>query len=111
MAPLASGFAAVYAEVPLAFGDLPSREQLVSDTTAKDKYIAERARLLLKRIEKDGSLSGTYPYPVQTWQFGDCLTWVALGGEVVVDYSLRLKSDLGRGTLWVAGYSNDVMAY
>jgi neutral ceramidase len=111
MTPLDSRFAATYAEVPLAFGDLPSREQIASDTLAKDKYIAERARLLLKRIEKEGSLSGTYPYPVQTWRFGEGLTWVALGGEVVVDYSLRLKRELGHGTTWVAGYSNDVMAY
>src|SRR5260370_41521873 len=73
--------------------------------------MAERSRLLLKRIEKEGSLNGTYPYPVQAWRFGDGLTWVALGGEVVVDYSLRLKGELGRGTTWVAGYSNDVMAY
>src|SRR5262249_35203995 len=68
-------------------------------------------RLLLHRIEKDGSLSGTYPYPVQTWRLGDDLTWVALGGEVVVDYSLRLKRELGRDATWVAGYTNDVMAY
>ena len=38
-------------------------------------------------------------------------TWIALGGEVVVDYSLRLKQELGPQTTWVAGYANDVMAY
>ena len=38
------------------------------------------------------------------------LSWVFLGGEVVVDYALRLKRELGP-TTWVAGYSNDVMAY
>jgi hypothetical protein len=36
---------------------------------------------------------------------------VALGGEVVVDYDLRLKKELGTEKLWVAGYCNDVMAY
>jgi hypothetical protein len=111
MTPLEPRFTATYAEMPLAFGDLPSRESLVRDTTAKDKYVAERARLLLKRIEKEGSLSGMYPYPIQTWKLGDALTWIALGGEVVVDYSLRLKRELGKNTTWVAGYSNDVMAY
>jgi hypothetical protein len=111
MTPLHGEFAATFSEIPLAFADLPSREQLVKDTTAKDKYVAERARLLLRRIEKEGSLSGTYPYPVQIWRLGDGLTWLALGGEVVVDYSLRFKRELGRGTTWVAGYSNDVMAY
>ena len=37
---------------------------------------------------------------------------MALGGEVVVDYDLRLKRELGRERpLWIAGYANDVMAY
>jgi len=111
MTPVRGGLAATYAEVPLAFADLPTREQLLKDTTGKDKYAAERARLLLRRIEKEGSLSGTYPYPIQTWRLGDGPIWVALGGEVVVDYSLRLKRELGPGPIWVAGYSNDVMAY
>ena len=34
-----------------------------------------------------------------------------LGGEVVVDFALRLKFELGAGRTWVLGYSNDVMAY
>jgi neutral ceramidase len=36
---------------------------------------------------------------------------VALAGEVVVDYSLRLKRELTGPPLWVAGYSNDVFGY
>ena len=50
-----------------------------------------------------------FPYPVQVIQFGNDLTMVALGSEVVVDYSLRLKLELGREkgwAVWVAGYSN-----
>ena len=51
-------------------------------------------------------------YPIQAWRLGDQVTWVALGGEVVVDYSLRLKKDLkGDRAVWVTGYANDVMAY
>jgi neutral ceramidase len=34
-----------------------------------------------------------------------------LGGEVVVDYSLRLRDELPGSSNWVSGYSNDVMAY
>ncbi len=33
-----------------------------------------------------------------------------MGGEVVVDYALRFKSEFGKST-WVTGYCNDVMAY
>ena len=37
---------------------------------------------------------------------------VTIGGEMVVDYSLRLKRELGkRRAVWVVGYSNDVMGY
>jgi hypothetical protein len=36
---------------------------------------------------------------------------VLLGGETVVDYSLRLKNELGADKTWVSGYCNDVMAY
>jgi hypothetical protein len=72
--------------------------------------VARRAAKLLKTIERDGRLSPTYPYPVQVWRLGD-LTWVFLGGEVVVDYSLRFKRNLGSSRTWVSGYCNDVMAY
>ncbi|MBI2931261.1 MAG: neutral/alkaline non-lysosomal ceramidase N-terminal domain-containing protein, partial [Planctomycetes bacterium] len=51
-----------------------------------------------------------YPYPVQLWRLGDDLTWVSLGGEAVVDYSLRIKNELGRET-WVTAYANDTMGY
>ncbi len=110
MTPLQGKLSAAYTEIPLPFADLPSRDRLLKDGESKDRYIAARARLLLSRLQKEGSLSGTYPYPVQAWQLGRGLTWIALGGEVVVDYSLRLKRELGPGT-WVAGYTNDVMAY
>ena len=33
-----------------------------------------------------------------------------MGGEVVVDYSLKFKKMFGPQT-WVAGYTNDVMGY
>jgi neutral ceramidase len=35
---------------------------------------------------------------------------VTLGGEPVVDYSLKFKQQFGTQT-WVAGYCNDVMTY
>ncbi len=41
------------------------------------------------------------------------LTLVALSGEVVVDYAIRLQKELGGEgrTLWVAAYANDVVGY
>lgn len=54
----------------------------------------------------------SHSYPVQVIAFGNDLTIVALGSEVVVDYSLRLKRELaGEAAVWVAGYSNDYTGY
>lgn len=111
MKPLAGGLAASYAEIPLALDALPSRDQLAADAASTNRYLAQRAKILLARLDAGEPLSPTYPYPVQTWKLGPELTLVLLGGEVVVDYALRLKRELGPDTTWLAGYSNDVMAY
>jgi hypothetical protein len=111
MMPIHGELKAAYTEVDLPFAPLPTRDALVKDAMDKNRFVAARAKLLLQRLEKQGSLHSTYPYPVQVWQLGSGFTFVALGGEVVVDYSLRLKKELGLGRTWVAGYTNDVMAY
>ncbi len=54
-------------------------------------------------------LADSYPYPVQTWALGNGPTWTTLGGEVVVDFALRIKKEHPDRPLWVAGYANDVM--
>lgn len=111
MPPIDGGLTATYSEIDLPLDKLPSRDQLSQDATGANKYIASRAKMLLATIESGKPLAASYPYPVQTWRLGKDLTWVTLGGEVVVDYSLRLKQELGPKTTWVAGYANDVMAY
>jgi neutral ceramidase len=100
-----------YAEIPLAYASLPDRQSLMAAANSSDRYEASRARLLIAQWDRDGGLAADYPYPVQTWRLGDGPMWVFLGGEVVVDFALRLKQELGAGKTWVAGYSNDVMAY
>ncbi|HUG69824.1 MAG TPA: neutral/alkaline non-lysosomal ceramidase N-terminal domain-containing protein [Pirellulaceae bacterium] len=55
-----------------------------------------------------------FAYPVQVIRFGDDLVLIALGTEVVVDYALRLKSELSTPegpAIWVAGYSNVYSGY
>lgn len=55
-----------------------------------------------------------WDYPVQVIQFGNDLTMVALGTEVVVDYALRIKQELYEEdgpAIWVAGYSNVYSGY
>jgi hypothetical protein len=115
---LSSGMTAVegdlatsYAEIPLPLDTLPTRAAIEHDAKSTNRFVASRASALLTRLDKDGSLAGTYPYPISVWRIGDDVQFIALGGEVVVDYALRLKSELSGRRTWVAGYTNDVMAY
>lgn len=103
--------ATAYREIDLPFDKLPERSELELQATSDNRYVASRARRLLEQLDAGEPLSPTYPYPVVAWRLGDELTWIALGGEVVVDYALRLKRELGASQTWVAGYVNDVMAY
>lgn len=109
MRPLEGKLTTIYREIPLALEAVPSQEQLQQQTASSNKFEARRAQLLLEQIAAGQPLASEYPYPVQTWRLGE-LAWHFLGGEVVVDYALRLKQHDAART-WVAGYSNDVMAY
>ncbi|HEY1188149.1 MAG TPA: neutral/alkaline non-lysosomal ceramidase N-terminal domain-containing protein, partial [Gemmata sp.] len=111
--PISGRFAARYEVIPLKFESVPTKAQLAADTLSKTHAVQKRAERLLKQLDAKGKIDDTYPhYPVQTWALGDQVLWVALGGEVVIDYQLRLKKDIPtRRALWVMGYANDVMAY
>ena len=99
------------AEIPLALAHVPTADELTAELASKDKFIASRAKTFKQMLDAGQALPATYPYPIQVWQLGDQLSLVTLGGEVVVDYAIRLKAEHGRERTWVAGYANDVMAY
>jgi hypothetical protein len=109
--PIRGPIRAALETVTLDFAKPPSRQQLEQEAKSSNKYERRHAEVLLKELERTGKIRTTYPYLVQVIQFGDDLTMVALAGEVVVDYSLRLKAELAGLTVWVAGYSNDVFGY
>jgi len=109
--PVSGPIRAAIETVMLEFAPLPSREQLEASAKSENKYERRHAQVLLEELEKNGKIRTTYPYLVQVVRFGEDLTMVALAGEVVVDYSLRLKSELPGRAVWVAAYSNDVFGY
>lgn len=113
MVPVTGTLAARYATIPLPLAPLPPKEKWQADALSKAHGIRNRAVRLLKLLEKDGKLEDHYPhYPIAVWRLGDKVLWIALGGEVVVDYSRRLKKELAwPRAVWVTGYANDVMAY
>jgi predicted dehydrogenase len=108
--PLGPKLEMTYQEIDLPFAQLPARDELAETAKASD-FQGRRAKLLLAAWDRDGKLSPTYPYPVQLWRLGSQLDWAFLGGEVVVDYALRLKRAAAPEPLWVTAYANDVMAY
>lgn len=104
--PLRTRF--VYQEI--AFEEPPDRAELESMLEADERYLRVRAETLLTELEETGTIRTEHPYPVQAFGFGDDLTLVGLGGEVLVEYGLQLKERL-EGPVWVAAYANDEFTY
>lgn len=96
--------------IKLPFSHVPTVPELIEltkDKTVKGYY----ARLALDRVLRGDKIPAELDYPVQVWNFDNKLAMVNLAGEVVVDYSTRLKNELGAEHLWINGYSNDVPCY
>src|SRR5258708_7433401 len=90
MSPLSTKLATKYKEITLDFDTIPGKEKWEMDAGSKTIAIANRAKRMLDHL-KTGKIPDRYShYPVQVWKFGDELTWVSLGGEVVIDYNTRL---------------------
>ena len=100
-----------YDTVELPFAGDEVRERWYKALDIDPVYLRRHAALMAAAIARDGRLPASQADPVQVWTFGPDLTLVALGGEVVVDYALRLARELPGRQLWVAGYSNDVFGY
>jgi neutral ceramidase len=99
-----------YETVTLYLGAAPTRAELTARARERTAYVARWATRLLKELDAGRPLAQSYPYPIEVWQLGGKQLWIALGGEVVVDYALRFKDLYGADT-WVSAYANDVMAY
>lgn len=96
--------------VKLPFSKVPTVAELIEltkDKTVKGYY----ARLALERVVRGESLPTELNYPIQVWNFDNKMLMVNMGGEVVVDYSIRLKQELGAGRVWINAYANDVSCY
>ena len=113
--PVSGSLETRMADAELHYGAPPTRKQLEEKAESTNRYDRLHGQRLLKQLAEQGQLTASYQAPVQTIRLGDALTIVALPGETVVDYSLRLKAELRTDedspAIWVAGYSNDVFAY
>ncbi|WP_298866407.1 neutral/alkaline non-lysosomal ceramidase N-terminal domain-containing protein [uncultured Gimesia sp.] len=92
-------------------GQVPTKEELETLAAGNpNNYRVRWGTRLLKQLNSGKPFITSYPFPVEVWRLGKKQLWITIGGEVVVDYALAMKKDYGPDT-WIAGYSNDVMAY
>jgi hypothetical protein len=128
-APVAASLRTAYGTVDLPFADEAARARWRSQLKIDAIYLERHAAVMKQLMDRDGRLPAAQRDPVQVWHFGagtpgsatmaaapvtsepGGFTLVALGGEVVVDYALRLARQYPARHLWVAGYSNDVFGY
>jgi len=100
-------------EVELRRINLPlaptSREALVR--TVENDPAHYSASQFVKQLDRGEPLPSSVSYPIQLWQFGNDLAMVFLAGEVVSDYSLRLKGEVDASRMWVNAYANAVPSY
>lgn len=109
MTPINPQLNSIIGSVKIALAPTPDKDEWKARLSDSNVFVQRHARRWLAKLERDGKIMSEYPYTVQILQIGD-LKLIALAGEVVTDYALRLKKEFG-GNAWVAGYSNDLCSY
>ena len=109
MAPVSGQVKSVLGGVMIPLAPTPTKDEWQARLKDQNAFVKRHAERWLTKLNRDGKIMSEYPYTIQILQIGD-MKLVALAGEVVTDYSLRLKKEFG-GNTWVAGYSNDLCSY
>ena len=108
--PITAGLSARRVDAPLPYDKHFTRDEL-TQRAAQPGIIGRHARHWLTRLDSGLLPPSHLDYEITGWNFGDELALVFLPGEVVVDYSLRLKRELNARRLWINAYSNWVPCY
>ena len=98
-----------FAKIDLDFRPF-NLESYQKDILSENRFVQRRARLMLEAYNKGWDMS-RFHYPLQAVRFNKDLAILAMSGEVVVDYSLKMKKMYSNENLFVAGYCNEVMCY
>ena len=110
LTPVGAGLCTKFEFVELAYEKVMTREELEQCATSESEIHARWARRLLAKLDAGETFAATYPYPVHVWRLGPELLFIGLGGEAVVDYALRFRSEFGPRA-WTCGYADDLVAY
>jgi hypothetical protein len=111
MRPVPGQFKLAYEEVELPLVDPPSREQLTADSQKADALVKSRAEKFLRLMDAGQPLPTSVTLPLAVLRLGNDLTFVLVGGEVVVDYSRTLKRVLAADHPWLVAYAYEVPCY
>jgi hypothetical protein len=111
MRPVSGELRFAYREVALPLDPPPTREQLESDAQSKDVYVQDRARKYLRMRSEGSKPPESVNLPLAALRIGNDLTFLAMGGEVVVDYARHFKRTLAADNPWVIGYAYEVPCY
>ncbi len=97
--------------VNLPFSHIPTIDELIETAITDHTVKGYFSRLALDRIVRGHPIPEYVSYHIQVWTFEDKMVMVNLAGEVVVDYSIRLKEAHGAEVLWINAYMNEVPCY
>ena len=111
--PLEPQLSASLEMCPLAFAPPPDKDTLERRAKSSNGFEARHAQRCLDALAANRGQLPDYELPLEVIRLGKKLTLVAVGGETVVDFSLRLKRELSTDgeIVWVAGYSNEIVCY
>ncbi|MBK9138852.1 MAG: neutral/alkaline non-lysosomal ceramidase N-terminal domain-containing protein [Verrucomicrobia bacterium] len=87
-----------------------TRETFEAELQDANLFRQRRARLMLEAYDR-GQPVRQLDLPVQALRLGRGLTLLALGGEVVIDYGLRVQREFPAENVVVAAYCHDVACY
>ncbi len=109
LAPVSPSLSTAFEYVKLNYEEVATRGQLVPLAFGSKAIQARWAGRMLKKLDQGEIFPAYYEYPVQAWKFGKELLLIGIGGEAVVDYSLKFKREYP--DTWVSGYTNEMAAY
>lgn len=99
-----------FEKVLLQFDTIPNLDLLKARSLKKDVN-GLLAKNYIETLARGERIPEQYMLPLQVWNFGNDLTMIFMGGEVVVDYVKRMKQEFGSEKLWMNAYSNDISCY
>lgn len=111
LVPITSVPATEHRTIDLPLDPVPTPEELAR-WSEKEGAAGFYAGALLDSVEAGGSIpTHVRDYPLQVWRFGGELAMIFMGGEVVADYALRIRSEFDADRVWVSAYANAVPCY